>query len=86
MDGDDLVNWESGFGMSGSATHADGDADQDMDTDGFDFLVWQLQFGLQASSITASASPFSVPEPSTLLLLVAAVFGLQLRGFRAIEL
>ncbi|MCA9230291.1 MAG: PEP-CTERM sorting domain-containing protein [Planctomycetales bacterium] len=86
VDGDDLVNWESGFGMSGSATHADGDADQDMDTDGFDFLVWQLQFGLQASSITASASPFSVPEPSTLLLLVAAVFGLQLRGFRAIEL
>ena len=41
IDGDDLIAWQSNFGMSDSATHAQGDSNADGDVDGNDFLTWQ---------------------------------------------
>lgn len=55
VDGNDLAQWQQGFGVSGAATHQQGDADADLDVDGADFLIWQRQFGAVAVQ--------SVPEP-----------------------
>lgn len=43
VDGADLSQWESGYGVDAS-----GDADSDSDTDGADFLTWQRQLGESA--------------------------------------
>ena len=70
--GADLGNWEAGFGMQGaSVEHDDGDADDDNDVDGADFLVWQQD--LEAAVVAAGGA---VPEPATGWLAGAAACGL----------
>jgi hypothetical protein len=66
VDGHDLVEWRASFGTTGTAAHMDGDADGDADVDGGDFLPWQRQLGAATSAAGAA-----VPEPATLLLLLA---------------
>ena len=68
MDGDvddaDLSIWETALGLS-----ALGDADGDGDSDGRDFLTWQRQY---TGPLGAAFSPTTVvPEPTTILLLLA---------------
>jgi autotransporter-associated beta strand protein len=72
----DLATWRSNFAASGSATHAQGDADGDADVDGTDFLVWQRQLGLAAPVHPVQAS---VPEPGTGILLPTAATWLLTR-------
>ncbi|MCC6492528.1 MAG: PEP-CTERM sorting domain-containing protein [Pirellulales bacterium] len=61
----DLNNfWKPAFGKT-----AAGDADDDNDTDGRDFLIWQRNFG-QGSAAPASAA---VPEPHSILLIVTTL-------------
>jgi hypothetical protein len=69
VDGDDLADWQAGFGMTAGAQHADGDADADEDVDGNDFLIWQRNVG---SAIPATP----VPEPAAVLLQLAAALAL----------
>jgi hypothetical protein len=45
VDSADLAIWDSGYGLTGSATKSDGDANDDSNVDGSDFLMWQRQFG-----------------------------------------
>ena len=71
VDGTDLARWETNFGLTGTATHTDGDADGDEDVDGADFLVWQGQLG----DVPVVATAASVPEPKALVLLL--LFGLR---------
>jgi hypothetical protein len=66
VDGDDLDDWEAGYGTVGTATKANGDADGDMDVDGADFLVWQEQLGPAGGVAT-------IPEPAAGVLLLLAV-------------
>ncbi len=68
VDGDDLLDWQTGFGTTGSAEIADGDADEDGDVDSSDFLVWQRN--LSASALTNLES---VPEPTTLIMALAGL-------------
>ena len=74
VDGSDLNQWESDFGVN-----ADSDSDNDLDSDGGDFLAWQRQFTGNASLVTASTG---VPEPSSLLLSAMACIGVFLRRNR----
>jgi hypothetical protein len=67
VDGDDLTRWRSGFGTS--SLHEQGNADGDGDVDGNDFLVWQRSLGWSTTGAPAS----TVPEPTSCLLLVAAI-------------
>jgi hypothetical protein len=70
VSGDDLAQWTSGFGATvgdGSDAAVLGDADGDLVVDGNDFLAWQRQLGTLGQS-AASA----VPEPSSVLLLIAS--------------
>ena len=70
VDGDDFLVWQTGFGTTSGAGPNDGDADGDGDVDGDDFLVWQTQF----NQFPGTGSGGSVvPEPSTALLLLAAL-------------
>ncbi|MBN1855043.1 MAG: DUF11 domain-containing protein [Pirellulales bacterium] len=78
VDRDDLLAWESGFGILDGATFAQGDADNDRDVDGNDFLAWQRKFGSIASSMPPVTS--TIPEPMSylLMLILAASMALAL--------
>lgn len=69
VDHRDLHLWHAGFGLHGSATHLQGDADGDSDIDGADFLSWQRHLG---SAIAVSTAASSVPEPTSFGLLISA--------------
>ncbi len=76
VDGDDLVQWQGGYGINAS-----GDADGDGDTDGRDFLIWQRNFGTGVAPLDAVTA---VPEPNTCLLGLGVVGALaSLRRRRA---
>ncbi|NOZ41299.1 MAG: hypothetical protein GXP24_13895 [Planctomycetes bacterium] len=62
VDNDDRTQWEGDYGING-----DSDANGDGDSDGGDYLIWQRQFGSGVPVVVAGAT---VPEPSTLLLMV----------------
>lgn len=64
IDGRDLAKWEGDFGAS-----AYSDADADGDSDGADFLAWQRRVG---GGAPVSAANAAVPEPDSVLLLLAA--------------
>ena len=49
------------------ASRSDGDADDDGDVDGPDYLAWQRQYNAAALAAAASAQ---VPEPASGLLLI----------------
>jgi MYXO-CTERM domain-containing protein len=69
VDGGDLGQWQTNFGLTASAAHTQGDANGDADVDGGDFLVWQRQFGLPGA-VPASAS---APEPASAAMALAAL-------------
>ncbi len=63
VDNVDLLIWEVTFGLAPVA-----DADGDGDTDGNDFLIWQREF-----TGPGPLAATTVPEPSTLMLLLGSV-------------
>ena len=69
---DDLIIWQTGFGIDTGATKAQGDATSDGSVDGKDFLVWQRQYGASlVNTLTA------VPEPNSLILVFLGIFHLH---------
>lgn len=68
-DADDLATWEANYGMTGVAgdLKAIGDADNDGDVDGADFLELQREYGV---GIDPVGSLTSTPEPTTAALFV----------------
>ena len=70
VDSGDFDAWQTGFGMTDSASHGDGDADGDGDVDGGDFIIWQRQFGVA----TDSQGNTAVPEPASITLLLTITF------------
>lgn len=71
VDAVDLAAWKAGFGGDAEASHAHGDANNDSDVDGADFLVWQRNVGVASGAGV-------VPEPAGLLLGAAALAGCAL--------
>ena len=65
---DDFDAWQAGFGTTESASHGDGDADDDGDVDGNDFVTWQREYGV------GSLASAAIPEPSTLILCSLLTF------------
>lgn len=73
VDAADLSGWQSAFGIDGTA-----DANGDGDSDGFDYLTWQRQFG---DILSVSAAQRAVPEPtSAMQLLTLALAGVFRRS------
>jgi MYXO-CTERM domain-containing protein len=81
VDGNDMAIWQSNYGLGSNpppaATQADGDANGDGVVDGADFLLIQQKYG-GPPAVPAVAT---VPEPSSVLLALAA-FGLPLAARR----
>jgi len=73
VDGDDFLTWQRGFGLQGSATHAQGDADGDLAVNATDLAHWRGKFGSVGPNLTTA-----VPEPctwATAILLAALTVG-----------
>jgi hypothetical protein len=76
----DLSLLRSNYGLAGTATTAQGDADGDLDVDGADFLIWQRQLGLGGSSAIVAQS--AVPEPAGTMAAATALAPLLIAGRR----
>jgi hypothetical protein len=76
VDGADFVAWQTNFPLASGAQWFQGDADGDGDVDGADFVVWQTNF-------PSVPGPASVPEPTSVVLIVGAAVGLA--GFRRLR-
>jgi hypothetical protein len=77
VDGADLAIWKANYGTG--TMQSQGDADDDLDVDGRDFLVWQQQLGTTPAAAAAAAA---VPEPAgcaLALLGLVAVASLRKR-------
>ena len=79
IDGSDFLAWQQGFPITDlTAQPGDGDADGDLNVTAADLVIWQNQFG----TVPPLSGLNAVPEPSSLVaLLASAVFSL-LFGFR----
>jgi hypothetical protein len=73
VDAADYVMWRKNNGLTGGATISQGDANGDGNVNSTDFALWRESFGLTSSASASSLAGGAVPEPSTGLLLVAAV-------------
>lgn len=67
----DLEIWEQAYGNDNR-----GDVNGDGRTNGLDFLIWQEQLGSDQSVSVLTATVASVPEPTSLGLLLVTVFSL----------
>lgn len=68
IDGSDLSAVTTHFGST-TASHAQGDTNQDLDVDGADFIVWQRQIGAMYNIPTTTA----IPEPATWALAASVI-------------
>lgn len=67
VDGDDLLAWQDGFGITSGATKSEGDGNGDGKVDGADLALWESQYSTApASPITAVSA---VPEPTSVWIL-----------------
>ena len=73
----DLAIWQTSFGVNGGA-----DADDDGDTDGRDYLIWQRNLGRTWSSLSSLASLAAVPEPNTAVFVATMLMTACLRRNR----
>ena len=69
VDAADLSIWQTGFGTLSGAFLVEGDATENSAIAGDDFLAWQRQFSGAVPS-TALTNLTTIPEPTTLLLVV----------------
>jgi hypothetical protein len=69
VDGADFLIWQRGVGLPGD--NSQGDADNNGTVNAADLAVWEDQFG-QPVPLLASAS--TVPEPTSLVLLLLGLF------------
>ena len=70
VDGDDLLKWQRGSGLTGEMTIANGDANRNGTVDGADLTVWRSQFG--NPPVAGNAAAGAVPEPTGVALAVVA--------------
>ncbi|MBN1852539.1 MAG: hypothetical protein JW829_07430, partial [Pirellulales bacterium] len=82
IDGADFLAWQNGFGMTGTATRADGDANGDTHVDSADLDIWKDQFGTggSVSDLTGQA----VPEPNAFGLFTLILAGMGI-GFTQLK-
>jgi hypothetical protein len=66
----DFAIWQAHAGITSGASVLDGDADGDGDVDGADFLKWQRNVGRPMPWVGAGSGVSTVPEPTTLAMLI----------------
>ena len=73
IDGEDLLIWQRGLGLTDQTDNSNGDADGNETVEGADLDLWKAQFGGAAVGAISA-----VPEPTSLSLLAAGAAGLSL--------
>jgi hypothetical protein len=76
VDGKDFLILQLGLGLTMEVDNANGDANGDGLVDDADLSIWESQYGSTFSPLAASAA---VPEPASMLLMLAATQSLFLR-------
>ncbi len=76
VDGVDFFYWQAGYPTASGASLSDGDADGDGDVDGFDLGIWQANYP------TNMGTAATIPEPTTLILLMLSGLALLSRKAR----
>jgi PEP-CTERM motif-containing protein len=67
--------WRHSVGQTGLTAYSGADGDGDTIVDAGDFDVWRAHFGQTASGSGSNLNASNaVPEPSSLVLLLAALF------------
>jgi hypothetical protein len=75
VDAADYVVWKKNVGLMGGATKADGDGNGDGDVTSDDYEYWRARFGNTSAGSGASALAAStVPEPTTIAMLMMSLF------------
>jgi hypothetical protein len=69
VDAADYVVWRKSLGQTGPGLAADGNGDHDVDSG--DYRVWRTNFGKASPGVSIANS--LVPEPSTTVLIIAAM-------------
>lgn len=72
VDGADFLAWQAGFGTTGGATHAQGDANNDGNVNATDLGIWKTQFGTAGAGTSLSA----IPEPAAFVTALLCILGL----------
>jgi T5SS/PEP-CTERM-associated repeat protein len=78
VDAADYVLWRNTLSQAGVGLAADGNGNGQIDSG--DYNIWRAHFGQSAGNGALTGG--SVPEPSTLALLILAATGVRLRGRR----
>lgn len=85
-DTDDLATWQANYGMTGLAGElkAIGDADNDGDVDGADFLELQIEFGVGVDP-DPLGTVTNIPEPAAIHLLLIGSLATTLKRYRTTQ-
>ena len=70
VDGDDLAIWEANYGLGSGALKSDGDANNDGRVDALDFGEYQREVGSGVDSGAPLSAVSTVPEPTSIVLVV----------------
>lgn len=71
VDGDDLLAWQDGFGLTSGALRTDGDGNSDGKVDAADLTLWESQYA--TVPLMPLATVASIPEASALSLALCAL-------------
>src|SRR5262249_37752356 len=71
VDAADYTVWRDSLGRTGAGLAADGNINGVVDAG--DYTVWKSHFGAHAGSGAGSSTDAAVPEPATLLMLLAGI-------------
>jgi hypothetical protein len=74
VDGQDLLVWQRGLGLTAQMDISNGDADRNGTVDGDDLNVWRNQFGTNPAALAAAGN---VPEPASAALVAIALASLR---------
>jgi hypothetical protein len=81
VNANDYAAWRTSFGLTGADLAADGNGDESVDA--ADYVLWRANVGPGAGGAAEPLIAGTVPEPSSGLLLIVAVFsGLAVRRSR----
>ena len=83
VDAADYTVWRDTLGENGASLAADGNHNNQIDAGDYD--VWRAHFGQTAGSGSGASANASVPEPASLVMLLAGILAMCSRRHAAVS-